>query len=73
MLAVSRALGDLILQPYVSAEPEIKKIMVSNKHKLLILACDGLWDVVGDQEAVTLCATEDDPAQVYKMCLFLCS
>ena len=65
MLAVSRALGDLILSPFVSCEPEIKKFCLSqNVHKMMVFACDGLWDVVQDQEAVTLCAMEEDPSQV---------
>lgn len=62
MLSVSRALGDLFLQPYVSPEPEVRKIDVaSSKNQLLILACDGLWDVLSDDEAVTIAASETDP------------
>jgi len=62
MLSVSRALGDVFLQPYVSAEPDVKCINVASpKNQLLILACDGLWDVVSDEEAVSIACSEMDP------------
>jgi len=62
MLAVSRALGDIFLQPYVSSEPEVKRVVVnSSKNQLLILACDGLWDVLSDEDAVGIASSEIDP------------
>lgn len=51
-LAVSRAFGDLDSQPYVSHLPEVFHYRLSRKDKFMILACDGLWDVVSNQEAV---------------------
>jgi len=53
-LAVSRALGDISLKnpDYVSAEPAIKMIELTNDDHFIILACDGLWDKVTYQEAV---------------------
>jgi serine/threonine protein phosphatase PrpC len=32
--------------PYITAEPEIKVIELTNKDKYLILASDGLWDEI---------------------------
>lgn len=62
MLAVSRALGDLFLHPYVSAEPEVRQFDISSAgNQLLILACDGLWDVITDEEAIQIAASETDP------------
>lgn len=61
LLAVSRALGDLFLQPFVTPEPEITHFPLSSKPQLLILACDGLWDVVTDEEATEIASSEDDP------------
>lgn len=65
MLAVSRALGDFFLQPHVSPEPEIQQFDLSgnNNDLLLILACDGLWDTVSDDEAVKIANTEEHVEQ----------
>eukprot|EP00890_Picochlorum_soloecismus_P000290 jgi/Picsp_1/1261/NSC_04742-R1_protein phosphatase 2c len=54
LLAVSRAIGDHSLRPYVIADPELT---VVNRHpgdELLVLASDGLWDVMNNQEACAL-------------------
>lgn len=51
-LAVSRGIGDRHLKQWVTAEPETKILRVEPEHDLLILASDGLWDKVSNQEAV---------------------
>lgn len=51
-LAVSRALGDKHLHPYVISDPEITITELNDEHEFLILACDGIWDVVNNQEAI---------------------
>ncbi|KAA8521096.1 hypothetical protein F0562_011751 [Nyssa sinensis] len=51
-LAVSRAIGDLHLKQWVISEPEIKKLPLTSDCEFLIMASDGLWDKVNDQEAV---------------------
>jgi len=62
MLAVSRALGDVVLQPQVTCEPQIHSFDIS-KDKILILACDGVWDVLSDEEAIKLTTNENNPEQ----------
>ncbi len=54
LLAVSRAIGDHSLRPYVIAEPEVTAVARDPADELLVLASDGLWDVMGNQEACTL-------------------
>jgi serine/threonine protein phosphatase PrpC len=54
LLAVSRAIGDHSLRPYVIAEPEVTIVSRHADDELLLLASDGLWDVMDNQEAVTL-------------------
>eukprot|EP00761_Pharyngomonas_kirbyi_P012774 gb/GECH01012801.1/.p1 GENE.gb/GECH01012801.1/~~gb/GECH01012801.1/.p1 ORF type:complete len:288 (+),score=81.87 gb/GECH01012801.1/:1-864(+) len=54
ILAVSRALGDFEMKDFVTAEPYHKVEELNSNDTHLILACDGLWDVVEDQEAVDL-------------------
>ncbi|KAF7060694.1 hypothetical protein CFC21_067470, partial [Triticum aestivum] len=51
-LAVTRDIGDVHLKPLVVAEPETTTMDVGADCELLILASDGLWDKVGNQEAV---------------------
>lgn len=51
MLAVSRAMGDIFLQPYVTAEPDVHEIDLSTEtRQVLIMGCDGVWDVLEDNE-----------------------
>eukprot|EP01083_Nonionella_stella_P083037 229440_1 len=52
ILAVSRALGDHVLKPPVTPEPSISRTVLSATDYFCIMACDGLWDVCSDQEAV---------------------
>jgi len=63
MLAVSRALGDIMLQPFVSAEPDVFQFDISNRNRILILACDGIWDVLTDEEATSVASSESNPEQ----------
>lgn len=51
-LAVSRAIGDQHLKPFVSAEPEVSTYKIQPEDQCLILATDGLWDEISSQEAV---------------------
>jgi serine/threonine protein phosphatase PrpC len=55
ILAISRALGDHMLKEnnVVSAEPYCTTTPLNAEtDNFLILACDGVWDVMSDQEAV---------------------
>ncbi|GMI96957.1 hypothetical protein like AT2G30020 [Hibiscus trionum] len=53
-LAVSRGIGDHHLKPWVIAEPETKIVSIEPEYEFLILASDGLWDKVSNQEAVDI-------------------
>uniref|UniRef100_A0A0D6QVG3 protein-serine/threonine phosphatase n=1 Tax=Araucaria cunninghamii TaxID=56994 RepID=A0A0D6QVG3_ARACU len=66
VLAVSRAFGDRLLKQYVVAEPEIKEEVVDDGVQFLILASDGLWDVVSNEEAVAMVQFIDDPEYAAK-------
>jgi protein phosphatase 1L len=58
VLALSRAMGDLALAPYVICTPEIVMHTRSSTDQFLILACDGVWDVFSNQEAGDIVLTE---------------
>ncbi|KAK1666141.1 hypothetical protein QYE76_054300 [Lolium multiflorum] len=51
VLATSRSIGDYYLKPYVIAEPEVTIMDRTDKDEFLILASDGLWDVVSNDIA----------------------
>lgn len=50
-LSLSRAFGDLECTPYVTHLPQIYNYIIDND-KFIIMACDGLWDVLSNQDAV---------------------
>ncbi|KAK4353806.1 hypothetical protein RND71_026000 [Anisodus tanguticus] len=51
VLAMSRAIGDNYLKPYVISEPEVTITDRTDEDECLILASDGLWDVVSNETA----------------------
>jgi len=51
-LSLSRAFGDLECTPYVSHLPQVYRYKISSEDNFLIKACDGLWDVLSNQDAV---------------------
>ncbi|GFH17601.1 PPM-type phosphatase domain-containing protein, partial [Haematococcus lacustris] len=54
VLAMSRAIGDHGLRPFVIPEPEITMLSRAEEDDFLLLASDGLWDVLANQEAISL-------------------
>lgn len=57
VLAMSRAIGDNYLKPYVSCEPEVTIMDRTAEDECLILATDGLWDVVSNEMACGVART----------------
>nr|XP_043636982.1 probable protein phosphatase 2C 27 [Erigeron canadensis] len=59
-LSVARALGDWHMKGPkgsacpLSAEPELQEILLMEEDEFLIMGCDGLWDVMSSQCAVTI-------------------
>lgn len=51
-LAISRAIGDANMKEWIISEPETRKIQLDRDCEFLIMASDGLWDKVSNQEAV---------------------
>jgi serine/threonine protein phosphatase PrpC len=60
-LSVSRAFGDLDSKPHVSHIPDIYDYDTKNL-KFVVIACDGVWDVMSNQEAVDFILSEIDLA-----------
>ena len=45
-IAVTRSLGDAYMKKYLVSEPFVKEHEVTEKDKYVVLACDGLYDVL---------------------------
>ncbi|KAI9716265.1 MAG: hypothetical protein M1812_005490 [Candelaria pacifica] len=67
VLAVTRALGDAYMKDLVTGHPYTTETVIQpDIDEFLILACDGLWDVCSDQEAVDLVRHTASPQQASK-------
>ncbi|GLC37793.1 putative protein phosphatase 2C 59 [Pleodorina starrii] len=66
VLAVSRAFGDRPLKRYVIPTPAMAEESLTSEDEFLILASDGLWDVMTNQEAVALVLEIKDAEQAAK-------
>lgn len=51
-LALARAIGDRSERPHVTADPEIISVDVEEGDQFVIIATDGLWDVMESADAV---------------------
>lgn len=75
-LSVARALGDWHIKGSkgsscpLSSEPELEDIVLTEEDEFLIMGCDGLWDVMSSQCAVTMVRKElmqhNDPERCSK-------
>jgi len=60
VLAVTRSLGDSSMKEFVVGAPYTTETHLTANDEFLILACDGLWDVASDQQAVDLVRDDQD-------------
>ncbi|CAO2838663.1 unnamed protein product [Amaranthus hypochondriacus] len=54
VLAMSRAFGNRMLKQFVVAEPEIQEQEINEELEVLVLASDGLWDVIPNEVVLIL-------------------
>ncbi|KAK4413769.1 protein phosphatase 2C 16 [Sesamum alatum] len=50
VLAMSRSIGDRYLKPWIIPEPEVMFVPRAREDECLVLASDGLWDVMTNEE-----------------------
>ncbi|KAL4973984.1 phosphatase 2C-like domain-containing protein [Aspergillus desertorum] len=68
VLAVTRALGDAYIKDLVTGHPYTTETVIQpDLDEFIILACDGLWDVCSDQEAVDLIRNVSDAQEASKI------
>lgn len=63
-LALSRSLGDKYLAPYVICDPEVKHFNLSTKNKYIVMASDGLWDVLSNNDVSNIIGDNTSHASV---------
>lgn len=67
MLAVTRSLGDQFFKDLVIGSPYTTSVELDKEtDKFLIIACDGLWDVISDHQACELIKDIEDSTQAAK-------
>ena len=62
ILMVSRAIGDREVARYITSDPHITTAPLKDGQKLII-ACDGVWDVMTDKVAAGILTRCRDPAE----------
>ncbi|KAK8468182.1 hypothetical protein PHAVU_007G244300 [Phaseolus vulgaris] len=66
-LQVTRSIGDDDLKPAVTAEPEITESTLCPDDEFLVMASDGLWDVISSAEVINIIKdTVKEPAMCSK-------
>lgn len=63
VLAISRAFGNRMLKRWVVAHPEIREDKLNKRTACLIVASDGLWDALTDQESIDEVMKYEDPEE----------
>ncbi|RZC81631.1 hypothetical protein C5167_044195 [Papaver somniferum] len=66
-LAMSRALRDFCVKDFgVISVPEVTQRSITSKDQFIILATDGVWDVISNQEAVQIVSSTPDKRKAAK-------
>jgi serine/threonine protein phosphatase PrpC len=75
ILAVARSLGDQGMKEFVVGRPFLSETVIMDDDEFIIVACDGLWDVMSDQECVSIVKgwsdKVDDETKVAKVAQWL--
>lgn len=76
-LNLSRAIGDLEFklakdcspeEQAVTAAPDIREIELQDGDEFLVLACDGIWDVMSNQEVGNTRLPHALPSSLLRLC-----
>ncbi|KAN0111366.1 protein serine/threonine phosphatase 2C [Russula decolorans] len=70
VLAVTRSLGDSSMKEFVVGAPYTTETDLTEDDEVLILACDGIWDVLDDETACQLIRTIPNPQDAAKKLVY---
>ncbi|XP_022747373.1 probable protein phosphatase 2C 34 [Durio zibethinus] len=66
-LAMSRAFGDYCIKDYgLISIPEVTQRRITSRDQFVVLATDGVWDVISNQEAIQIVSSTPDKAKASK-------
>ncbi|CAL9037931.1 probable protein phosphatase 2C 73 [Musa acuminata AAA Group] len=66
-LAMSRAFGDYCIKDYgLISVPEVTQRSITSRDQFVVLATDGVWDVISNQEAVDIVSSTKDRRKAAK-------
>lgn len=66
-LAMSRAFGDYCVKGHgLISEPQVTQRHITSRDQFVVLATDGVWDVVSNQEAIEMVSSTPDRARSAK-------
>ncbi|KAJ0961135.1 hypothetical protein J5N97_000885 [Dioscorea zingiberensis] len=66
-LAMSRAFGDYCIKDYgLISVPEVTQRNITDKDQFIVLATDGVWDVVSNQEAIQIVSSTKERGKAAK-------
>ncbi|RZS21340.1 hypothetical protein BHM03_00053964 [Ensete ventricosum] len=66
-LAMSRAFGDYCIKEYgLISVPEVTQRSITSRDQFVVLATDGVWDVISNQEAVDIVSSTKDRRKAAK-------
>ncbi|XP_043711224.1 probable protein phosphatase 2C 34 [Telopea speciosissima] len=66
-LAMSRAFGDYCVKDYgIISVPEVTQRNITSRDQFIVLATDGVWDVISNQEAVEVVSATPERAKSAK-------
>ncbi|KAJ6790901.1 putative protein phosphatase 2C family protein [Iris pallida] len=66
-LATSRAFGDYCIKDFgVISVPEVTQRVVTDRDQFIVLATDGVWDVISNKEAVDIVSSTEDKGKSAK-------
>lgn len=54
LLGVTRSFGDNSIKEFVIAEPFISSVQVTSECKFVVMGCDGVFDVLSDEEVCVI-------------------
>lgn len=65
MIGITRAMGDHCMKQWIISTPHVQATELQDTDDFLVLACDGVWDVVSDEDAIALLREKGDaPAPI---------
>lgn len=67
ILNVSRAFGDSDLKRWVVPDPFVRETQLTSEDAFMVLATDGLWDVISNEGAVEVAEQAGDAQSAAQM------